>query len=170
MYLRNLNRVLFLLLLLSFINPVFALNQDKKAPIQLDADKASIDEKKGRSIYSGNVVLTQGSKIIRADRLVVSHPKQKIEKITAEGNPAHFEQTPEGKGEKVHASALKMIWYEQKEEVHLLNEAQLQRGKNTFTGHKIIYNIKKETVEAKSTKDKKQRIHFTIYPDKKSQK
>jgi lipopolysaccharide export system protein LptA len=43
-----------------------ALSSDREQPINLEADAADIDDLKGISIYTGNVVLTQGSMVIKS--------------------------------------------------------------------------------------------------------
>ena len=46
-----------------------ALPDDRQQPIHISADNALRDEKKGITIYRGNVVLNQGSLHISANRI-----------------------------------------------------------------------------------------------------
>ena len=44
---------------------------DRSKPINLEADTVNLDDASKVSIYQGNVQLTQGTLLIRADKLVV---------------------------------------------------------------------------------------------------
>ena len=63
------------LLLSSFwiASAAWPLDSDREQPIQITADSAIRDEIAGETRYEGNVVLTQGSLKITADRLSISH-------------------------------------------------------------------------------------------------
>ena len=94
---------------------VLALASDRDQPIELEADTADIDDLKGISIYTGNVVLVQGSMVIKAHKLTLYNDKNKeLEKAVAEGTKgklATFKQRPEGKDKDFRARASTMIYY-----------------------------------------------------------
>ena len=46
---------------------VMAMTGDREQPIHIEADSVDIDDKKGVSIYRGNVRMTQGSIVLTAD-------------------------------------------------------------------------------------------------------
>lgn len=74
-----------------------ALPSDKEQEIRIAANTATLDQKKGVTIYSGDVQFSQGSLVLKADT-VTAHfdaETQKIEKIEAHGSPARYEQQPE---------------------------------------------------------------------------
>ena len=50
--------------------PAGAEKADKEKPINLEADRVSIDDAKKVSVFEGNVVLTQGTLVMRADRKI----------------------------------------------------------------------------------------------------
>lgn len=73
------------------------LPTDKAQPIHIAAQTATLDQKKGVTIYSGDVQFTQGTMLVKAD-VVTAHfnaQTQKIEKIHAQGSPARYQQQPE---------------------------------------------------------------------------
>lgn len=51
--------------------PAFAEKADKDKPTHIEANRMSADDTRRLSIFEGNVVLTKGTIIIRADRIVV---------------------------------------------------------------------------------------------------
>ncbi|MDX2505717.1 MAG: lipopolysaccharide transport periplasmic protein LptA [Gammaproteobacteria bacterium] len=151
-----------------------ALSSDRDQPIELEADSADIDDLKGISIYTGNVILIQGSMVIKADKLTLYNDKNKeLEKAVAVGHKklATFKQRPEGKNQDLHARAITMIYFLNKDKIHLLKNAHVDQDGDTFSGDKIIYDTKNETVVATSQKDKAgkpvtsgSRVKVTIQP------
>ncbi|HTJ54213.1 MAG TPA: LptA/OstA family protein, partial [Nitrosospira sp.] len=51
-----------------FISPVLAEKADKDQPVHLESDRATVQEANKLATFTGNVVLTQGTLIIRADK------------------------------------------------------------------------------------------------------
>ena len=56
-----------------------------RRPIGLEADRISVDDVKKVQIFEGNVVLTQGTLIIRANRIVVTQDEDGFQKGVATG-------------------------------------------------------------------------------------
>ena len=95
---------LFLALLL-LPPPLAALEDDQEQPIRITADQALRDEKKGFTVYSGNVRMNQGSMHIEADSITIYHLLEEADKIVAQGQPARLRQRPDPLKGPVHASA-----------------------------------------------------------------
>src|SRR5687768_6901822 len=81
--------------------PVSAEKADREKPINLEADRVSIDDAKKVSVFEGNVVLTQGTLVIRADRMIVREDTQGFNHGTAYGNPVTFRQKRDGVDEYI---------------------------------------------------------------------
>src|SRR5512134_2665815 len=81
--------------------PAGAEKADKEKPINLEADRVSIDDAKKVSVFEGSVVLTQGTLVIRADRMIVREDAQGFNHGTAYGNPVTFRQKREGVDEYI---------------------------------------------------------------------
>ncbi|MFK5894498.1 MAG: lipopolysaccharide transport periplasmic protein LptA [Pseudomonadota bacterium] len=146
---------LFTLIFINFIlsQNCLALSSDKDKPIELEADSADINDKKGISIYRGNVILIQGSTQLHAETLTLFHNQQhKLTKLEAIGSPARFKQRPDKQKDDVKAKAGKIIYYVKKELIHLYNNASFWQGKNSFQGEEIIYDTKNDIVKATSKK------------------
>jgi len=86
---------------------LMALTSDRDQPISLEADFADVDDLNGISIYTGNVILIQGSMLIKAEKLTLHHnnAERDLEKAIAEGKKktASFKQRPEGKQQDFRA-------------------------------------------------------------------
>ncbi len=166
---------LVILFLLSLPMEAIALSNDRDQPIDLEADTADIDDAKGISIYTGNVVLTQGSMQIKAHKLTLYNNKNnELEKAIAEGSSKKlttFKQRPEGKDNDFFARSEKIIYYLTQSKIHLLKKAYVSQDGDIFRGNKIVYDTKNETIVASSEKNKEgqpvangERIHITLQP------
>ena len=71
---------------------------DKDKPTNIEANKASSDDAKRMSIFEGNVLLTKGTVVVRADRIVVRQDADGFQFATAYGNPVRFRQKGDPKG------------------------------------------------------------------------
>ena len=66
-----------------------ALATDSKQPIEIQADFAELDDKEGKTIYVGNVVVIQGSIKMTGDKLKVNFSEERdLEDVYIEGRPA----------------------------------------------------------------------------------
>lgn len=128
-----------------------ALESDRKQPIEITADQAELDEAKGEAHYIGNVLLTQGSLIIRADNLTIkADDKNQIQRVTAKGKPAEFNQTPEEGKPPVVAKAKLIDYYVADEKLLLQQEAIVIQNDSTFQGSQIQYDIRNHRMQATS--------------------
>jgi len=162
-------RVFPLLLLFGLLTPALlqALTSDKDQPMQLEADSVSIDDSTGVSLYEGNVVITQGSLKLWADRLWIYRHDGKTEKLVSEGKPTHFEQLTDDK-EKIRGHALRAEFYPERNELLLFDDAVLEQGADQFSSDRILYNRISAQVKAGTSASGKQRVQVIIEPQKKS--
>ena len=157
-----------LLLWLAVPRTLFGLAGDREQPIQLEADRVEIDERRGVSIYSGNVRLIQGSTHISGEKITVNNGKNGLETLVASGAPARFRQLPDGETREVVATAKKMEYQVGKRMLILTGNARLDKGQDQFSGAKLEYDMAKNLIRAKSvdgeTGGKPQRIQMIIQP------
>ena len=144
------HRAFVLLLLTAFAAPLAALENDRDQPIHITADQALRDEKKGFTVYRGNVRMNQGSLHIEADSITIYHVREDADKIVATGRPARLQQRPDPAKGPVHASAGVIEYYKVEERVHLRDEAYIEQDGSTVTGETIDYYIAEQRVKADS--------------------
>ena len=144
-------------------NLVFAKSTDRDQPIHIKADNAEINDKTGVSTYRGKVEITQGSMILRGDIVVIHAPGNKVEKVTAEGKLANYQQTTDD-GHILYAEAEKMIYQRTDDTIELIRKAKLTEEENVFRSDRILYHIDKRLVDAGDPKGG-QRVNITIVPD-----
>ncbi len=145
--------------------PGHALQSDREQPIDLEADSAEIDDKRGVSIYTGHVEITQGSMHIRADKLVVEQHRGKGTRLIATGRPMHFRQLPAPGKPPVRGHALRAEYDTGSELLILSGNAVLQQGKDRFANDRIVYDRVKGVVRAGRSAKGKTRVRITIDPN-----
>ena len=127
-----------------------ALATDSQQPIEIQADFAELDDKEGKTIYIGNVVVIQGSIKMTGDKLKVNFSEERdLEEVYIEGRPAYFKQTPDS-GEDVEGEGLRIEYHAQKNLLHLIQKARLTQGKRLFEGDRINYDTAKSVITARA--------------------
>jgi len=142
-------QLLLLALLLLLGSEVLALSSDKEQPIQVEADGMEIDEGKGVTTYSGNVVVVQGSIRLKADKVFVFQSEGNTDRLEAEGKPAYFRQRPDGKDEDVKGNASRIEYNTNSELLYMIGNAELFPGDgNKLTSQRITYDRVKAVMKA----------------------
>mgnify|MGYP000438886417 CR=1 FL=1 len=113
---------------------------DRDKPINLEADTVTVDDIKKISVYQGNVVLSQGTLLLRADRVQVTQNDQGIDKVSATGHPVAFRQKLDGSDEYIEGYADRIEYDGVSSQVDLIGQAQLRRGSDELHGAQISYN------------------------------
>lgn len=143
--------------------PAMALTGDTDQPIHIESDQQSLDMQGNIVTFTGNVVVTQGTIKINADKVVVTRPADQKGKevIDGYGNPATFYQMQDnGKPVKGHAS--KMHYELQNDFVVLTGNAYLEQLDSNIKGDKITYLVKEQKMQAFS--DKGKRVTTVLVP------
>lgn len=158
------SRLLAIAVLGALSAPAHALSTDKDQPLDLEADSAEIDEGKGMSIYTGNVIAVQGSMRLESDRLVVFHAGTKAERLEAEGKPARFQQLADDSPEPIKARARRLEYQFDSEELILTGDAVVLQGKDTFQSDRITYDRVRSIVKGGAAAKGKERVRITVDP------
>ena len=137
---------LFAACLAASIN-AFAEAADRNKPIELEADTVTVNDAKKISTYSGNVILTQGSLVIHAEKLIVREDEQGFQHSTSTGNPSTFKQKREGKNEYMEGSAQRIEYDGRMDKVQLYTRASVKRGEDIVRGDYISYDANAEYAE-----------------------
>jgi lipopolysaccharide export system protein LptA len=133
------------------LGPVaLALPEDADQPIHIRADNAEIDQDQQLVIYRGQVQVDQGTLRVNADEMTVEYRDQKVVRITATGNPAHYQQQIEVNEDQVKARSSTIVYHTQDERLNLVGDAYLSQKGNEITGDEITYDIVAGKVDAHS--------------------
>jgi lipopolysaccharide export system protein LptA len=142
-----------------------ALPEDRDKPMRISADKAERDDVNGITIYTGNVVLIQGTLKVESDKLTIYHTDEDPSEIIAEGNLAKWQQRPELDKAIVYAKARVITYYKSEDRVHLQTDGYVEQDGSVVNGDSIDYFIEKQLVKAKSDQTRKgDRVVVVIPP------
>lgn len=139
---QKINLIATALLISGSLN-AYALESDRNQPIAIEADAGSLDQKNQVTVFTGNVVIKQGSLNFRANAVRVAQDKQGNQHIQAEGNPVHFGQQLEDKG-YVEGSGNQVEYESSTGLVRLTGNAMVKRGGDVARGAAITYNMRTE--------------------------
>ena len=117
--------------------------QDNKQPIQIEADRLEVEDKKGTAYFKGNVNVVQGSTILKAGSLRVYYfsgkngasPNSKIKKIEAGGGVAV-------RSKDQNATADSAVFNIQAETVVMKGHVVISQGPNIATGCVLRVDMK----------------------------
>jgi lipopolysaccharide export system protein LptA len=148
-------------------HPAQAEKADRDKPVNLEADTVTLDDIKKVSIYQGNVVLTQGTLMLRADRVQVTQNATGLDKVSAIGNPVAFRQKVDGQDEYIEGFSDRIEYDSVNSQLELIGHAQLRRGNDELHGAQISYNAKTEfykVIGQPNAKTPKGRVRAVIVP------
>jgi lipopolysaccharide export system protein LptA len=138
---------IFFFACLGFSSHALSESADRDKPIDLEADTLKVDDAKQISTYSGNVILTQGTLVIRADKLIVREDSGGFQQSTSLGNPTTFKQKREGKNEYMEGSAQRIEYDGRMDKIQLYTKAWVKRGEDIIHGDYISYDANAEYAE-----------------------
>ncbi|MDH5591640.1 MAG: lipopolysaccharide transport periplasmic protein LptA, partial [Gammaproteobacteria bacterium] len=171
---RHLHNNLLIALLCLLPTLVWALPSDRKEPINIEADHAQLDDKRGVTQYKGKAVLTQGTLRIEGDIITFYYDQDKqLSKAVAQGKFATYKQLHKPGEEPVRATALQMEYHAKSQKIYLLGQGHVWQAGDEFSGNRIEYDITKNIVNANSApvkvgddtpKASGERVHIIIQP------
>src|SRR6266436_2529854 len=149
-----------------------AERSDLEKPVNIESDSMIADEGKKIATFEGKVVLTQGSLVIRADRIVVRQDIDGFQRGVATGKPARFRHKREGLGEYIDGEALRIEYDTGADRVEFFNGARLRRDSgDDIRGDYISYDARTERFTVKASNEASEsgregRVRATIMPKK----
>lgn len=131
-----------------------AARADRSKPLEYEAESGRADEKRGLYELRGNVVITKGSLVIRADRVELRDTPQgqTVAATGANGKPASFRQKREGLDEYVEGQAMRIEYDTRTETVRFTQQAVMRRVRagevaDEVSGQSIRYDNVAEVFE-----------------------
>lgn len=152
--------------------PAHAEKADRDKPVNLEADTVTLDDVKKISVYQGNVILSQGTLMLRADRVQVTQTEGGLDKVIATGRPVAFRQKVDGRDEFIEGFANRIEYDSVKSQLELIGQAQLRRGSDELRGAQISYNANTEFYKVVGQPDAKTpsgRVRAVIRPKPRTQ-
>ena len=176
----NFARCIFLATISLLCLPSISLAAEPVEKIHIDADHMQMNIESGKSIYTGNVKITQGELILLGDKVMLEQSNKEVERIIVTGKPARYNHITE-KGEPIEAESEHMVYTASQNKLVMTINAHLQQPGHKLSSQKIIYDTQKSTVVAGSSQKtlpdntgsetgtdskERQRVNITLTPKK----
>ena len=131
-------------------SPLWAENADRYKPMNAEADALRYDDLKQTSVFTGNVVITKGSTIIRGAQVDVKQDPEGYQQavvIAAPGKLAFYRKKREGLDEFIEGQAERIEYDSRQDVVKFTRSASLRRFSGAVladetTGAQITYDNK----------------------------
>ena len=123
--------------------PAWAARADRNQPLTFAADSARVDEARQLNILSGNVEITKGSIVIRADRVEIRQTPEGFQSaiaVGAAGKRAYFRQKRQGSDEYLEGEAERLEYDSRSDTVKLVNQAVMRRFRGSAVADEVAGN------------------------------
>jgi len=150
---------------LFFTSLAFALPEDAKQPIEIEAKSVTVDETTGFNEFSGNAEVKQGSLLLFAELIQVQTNSDGVETMIAKGTlekPAKYIQSQENQARFIEATATLITYNVNEGMIFLVGNAHLVQGFDSFSGDSLNYDISNDKVVVKGSEDGTERVKFKI--------
>ncbi|WP_252374457.1 lipopolysaccharide transport periplasmic protein LptA [Hydrogenophaga sp. 2FB] len=125
--------------------PALAEKADRNLPLNAEADALRYDDARQTSVFTGNVVITKGTIIIRGNQVEVRQDPQGNQFGVVHGTPGFFRQKRDGVDEFIEGTGQRIDYDSKADTVKFTGNAVLKRFKGTqlndeTSGNVIVYN------------------------------
>lgn len=122
---------------------------DTSLPVEIESQQLEIIQQEKKSVFSGNVVATQGDMTLSADQLIVFFVEEnEIDRLEAVGH-VRFSQL-----DRI-ATSEKAVYHQQDGILLLLGDAKVQQGKNLVSGEEITFYVQENRSVVKGSSQKR---------------
>ena len=128
--------------------PARAEKADRDKAITFTSDDGEVNYEKKTGVLKGNVVITQGTMTIKADRINFKQNPDNSLSATVFGNPLAFRQKRDGAEGYYEGWAQRAEYDGPKEQLELFDNAILKRGADEIRSNYISYNAATELFKA----------------------
>ncbi|HEY2627511.1 MAG TPA: lipopolysaccharide transport periplasmic protein LptA [Usitatibacter sp.] len=171
-------RYLILLIAVLSLPAAWAERADRDKNIVANADNGYADDALHTTTFEGNVIITQGTMRITANKVTVKEDADRHKFYVAYGTPVTFRQKKDNVDEYIEGYALRAEFDDLNDIVKLYEKARVISNANVINGEYIQYDMRKELAEVQGAPpgtrlapgEVPPRVKVTIVPAKKDAK
>ena len=147
---------------------------DREKEIVVGADRLTADDANRTSTFDGNVVISQGTMRITAQRVTVKEDAERHKFYVATGAPVTFRQKRDKADEWVEGFAQRAEFDDRSEVLKLFTDARVKSEANEITGDFISYDMRNAVTSVQGSAPGKAaqapgaRVKMVILPPKKT--
>lgn len=149
--------------LLSMPGSLPALESDRQQPLEVNADATDGTLGDGIATLKGNVLISQGTLLIKSDTAIVEKADGKVRRFELNGNPVHLQQEIEEEG-LVSAEARKVEYVVASGIVTLSGAADVNHPQYHISGEVLEYDLNTQHFKG-SGGDGNGRIRIRMEPE-----
>jgi lipopolysaccharide export system protein LptA len=151
----------------------WAEKADREKEIVVNANQVVGDDANRVSTFDGDVVITQGTMRMTANKVTLREDPQGHKFYVAVGNPVTFREKRDNVDEYVYAYAQRAEFDDLSNFLHLYDKARVKSEQNEITGDYISYDMTKEVASVSGappgqTPPPNSRAKVVIIPPKKA--
>jgi len=141
---------------------LWAASADRSLPIEIEADAKTTDYQAGIGVYTGNVVIVQGSLHATGDKATIYVIEGGLHRAVLEGRPATFRELDD-EGEEIKGEARHAEYLARDQRIVLTGAARIDRGGDILSSEVIDYDMAAEVVKA-SGQQEGDRVRLILMP------
>ena len=148
-----------------FSTSVFALKDDTSQPLNIISNEQLADFNNNKAIFVGEVVATQGSIEIHAQRAEITRNNNgELKEIIAYGKPTTYKQTQDN-GKVINSRSSIMRYIPADNQIILIGKATIFQENSHVNGEKIVYNTVTKQLKATNGNAQNGRVQSTFVPN-----
>ena len=132
---------LLAIVVMGWAGPGLAAKADRDKPVIIEQDRGGLDLVKQRTELSGNVVLTKGSMVLRAEHMDVRETSDGFHQAYANGaagKPVTFRQARDVPGEFIEGSADQVEYDTRSDTMRFIGNAVMRRMRGTTVADEVV--------------------------------
>ena len=129
------------------VSPAWAERADREKEIVVQANGSTANEAQRNIVFDGDVVITQGTMRMTANKVTVHEDPQHHKFYVAYGNPVTFRQKRDNVDEYVEGYAQRAEFDDLNDMLKLYDKARVKSAQNELTGNFISYDMTKELAQ-----------------------
>jgi lipopolysaccharide export system protein LptA len=154
--------------LLAFSLPSMAGKDDFTQTIEIASNYQEGDGIAKKFLYRGDVLITQGSLLVKADEVEVDASQGEGKEIfIAKGQPAEYSQQQED-GSVVTAKATRIEYRRDTRSLSLGGDAEIEQNNSSVKGDSIVFNMELEQIIAQGKDQQNGRVITIFQPESKT--